>query len=51
MAPAAACVLVVEDDRKIRDLLRSCLEHDGLTVIAAGSGAEAITFAGRLTWT
>lgn len=41
------CVLVVEDERKIRDLLRTYLEHDGLTVITTASGAEAITLAGR----
>jgi DNA-binding response OmpR family regulator len=41
----AACVLVVEDERKIRDLLRSYLEHDGLDVITTGSGAEAIKLA------
>jgi DNA-binding response OmpR family regulator len=40
-------VLVVEDERKIRDLLRTYLEHDGLTVISTGSGAEAITLAAR----
>ena len=41
----AACVLVVEDERKIRDLLRDYLEHDGLDVITTGSGAEAIRIA------
>jgi len=41
----AACVLVVEDERKIRDLLRSYLEHDGLDVVTTGSGAEAIKLA------
>ena len=41
------CVLVVEDERKIRDLLRTYLEHDGLTVVTTASGAEAITLAGR----
>jgi DNA-binding response OmpR family regulator len=40
-----ACVLVVEDERKIRDLLRSYLEHDGLDVVTTGSGAEAIRLA------
>lgn len=40
-----ACVLVVEDERKIRDLLRSYLEHDGFSVLATGSGAEAIQLA------
>jgi DNA-binding response OmpR family regulator len=38
-------VLVVEDEPKIRDLLRSYLEHDGLDVITTGSGAEAIKLA------
>jgi DNA-binding response OmpR family regulator len=37
--------LVVEDERKIRDLLRSYLEHDGLTVLSTGSGAEGISLA------
>lgn len=36
------CVLVVEDERKIRQLLRSYLEHDGLAVMTTGLGAEAI---------
>jgi DNA-binding response OmpR family regulator len=41
----AATVLVVEDERKLRDLVRSYLERAGLTVLSAGSGAEAITLA------
>ena len=36
-------VLVVEDEQKIRDLLRRYLERDGHTVLTTGSGAEAIT--------
>jgi DNA-binding response OmpR family regulator len=36
------CVLVVEDERKIRELLRRYLVHDGLAVLSTGSGAEAI---------
>lgn len=36
------CVLIVEDERKIRQLLRSYLEHDGLAVMTTGSGADAI---------
>jgi len=36
-------VLVVEDEVKIRELLRSYLERDGLAVTTTGSGAEAIT--------
>lgn len=42
-------VLVVEDETKIRDLLRSYLERDGFAVITTGSGAEAITLSQRLT--
>lgn len=38
-------VLVVEDERKIRELLRSYLEHDGLTVVTTASGAEGIDLA------
>ena len=38
-------VLVVEDERKIRELLRSYLEHQGLTVLTTGSGAEGIHLA------
>jgi DNA-binding response OmpR family regulator len=41
----ATCVLVVEDERKIRELLRDYLEHDGLDVLTTGSGAEVIRLA------
>jgi DNA-binding response OmpR family regulator len=41
----SASVLIVEDERKIRDLLRSYLENDGYSVLATGSGAEAIRLA------
>jgi DNA-binding response OmpR family regulator len=41
----AATVLVVEDERKLRDFIRSYLERAGLTVLTTGSGAEAITLA------
>jgi DNA-binding response OmpR family regulator len=40
-----ATVLVVEDEVKIRDLLRSYLERAGLSVLSTGSGAEAIELA------
>jgi DNA-binding response OmpR family regulator len=43
-----ATVLVVEDEKKIRDLVRAMLERAGLTVISTGSGAEAIDLAGRV---
>ena len=35
-------VLVVEDDRDIREVLRRYLERDGLGVLTTGSGAEAL---------
>ncbi len=38
----AGRLLVVEDDREIRDLLRRYLERAGYTVHTTGSGAEAI---------
>src|SRR3984957_8311474 len=41
----AATVLVVEDERKLRDFIRSYLERAGFTVLTTGSGAEAITMA------
>jgi len=37
-----ATVLLVEDERKLRDLVRSYLERAGFTVLSTGSGAEAI---------
>ncbi len=43
-----ATVLIVEDERKLRDLLRGILEREGLAVISTGSGAEAIDLARRL---
>src|SRR3954466_5355016 len=38
-------VLVVEDERKLRDLLRGYLEREGITVLSAGTGAEGLTLA------
>jgi DNA-binding response OmpR family regulator len=35
-------VLVVEDERKLRELLRGYLERAGMSVLTTGSGAEAI---------
>lgn len=40
-----AMVLVVEDEAKIRELLRSYLEREGFDVVSTGSGAEAIGLA------
>jgi DNA-binding response OmpR family regulator len=41
----AATVLVVEDERKLRELVRSYLERAGFAVLSTDSGAEAITLA------
>ena len=38
----ATRVLVVDDDRHIRDLLRELLAEDGYEVAAASNGAEAL---------
>jgi DNA-binding response OmpR family regulator len=40
-----ATVLLVEDERKLRDFVRSYLERAGFAVLSTGSGAEAITMA------
>jgi DNA-binding response OmpR family regulator len=39
----SATVLVVEDEPKIRELVRSYLERAGLSVLTTASGAEALT--------
>jgi DNA-binding response OmpR family regulator len=41
----AATVLLVEDERKLRELIRSYLEGAGFTVLSTDSGAEALTLA------
>jgi DNA-binding response OmpR family regulator len=41
----AATVLLVEDERKLRDLVRSYLERAGFVVLSAGSGVEALSLA------
>jgi DNA-binding response OmpR family regulator len=38
-------VMVVEDEYKLRELLRHYLEREGLEVFSAGSGAEALSHA------
>jgi len=38
-------VLLVEDEQKLREMLRSYLEREGIEVITTASGAVAITFA------
>ena len=41
----AATVLVVEDEGKLRELVRSYLERAGFTVLSTGSGTDAIAMA------
>jgi DNA-binding response OmpR family regulator len=41
----SSTILVVEDEPKLRELVRAYLERDGLGVFTTGSGAEAITLA------
>src|ERR1700716_2582398 len=41
----SSTVLVVEDEPKLRQLVRAYLERDGLGVLSTGSGAEAISLA------
>ncbi len=43
-----AAVLVVDDERKIRDVVRSYLEHDGYAVFVAQTGQEALEVTQRL---
>jgi DNA-binding response OmpR family regulator len=45
----AATVLVVEDERKLRDFIRSYLQNAGFVVLSTGSGAEAISMAAAAT--
>ena len=40
-----ATVLIVEDERKLREVLRGYLERDGLTVLSAGTGADGLALA------
>jgi DNA-binding response OmpR family regulator len=40
-------VMVVEDEYKLRELVRSYLERDGIEVFSTGSGAEALGYAAR----
>jgi DNA-binding response OmpR family regulator len=42
----AATVLLVEDEQKLRELVRTYLERAGFAVLSAGSGAEALGLAG-----
>jgi DNA-binding response OmpR family regulator len=42
-----ASVLVVDDERKIRDLVRPYLERAGYSVLVAGGGQEALEIAAR----
>jgi DNA-binding response OmpR family regulator len=41
----ASTILLVEDERKLRDLVRTYLEQAGFTVLSTSSGAEALSMA------
>lgn len=41
--------MVVEDEYKLRELVRSYLEREGLEVFSTGSGAEALTYSAKAT--
>jgi DNA-binding response OmpR family regulator len=45
MSQRGSTVLVVEDEQKIRDLVRGYLEREGLGVLTTPSGADALTIA------
>ena len=36
------CVLIVEDDEDVREMLRTILETEGYDAVVAGNGAEAL---------
>ena len=40
-------VLIVEDEVKLRNLIRTTLEREGINVITTGSGAEALETVAR----
>lgn len=44
----SATVLVVDDEKKIRELVRSYLENEGYAVLVAGSGEQALDIFGRV---
>ncbi|MDE3193287.1 MAG: response regulator transcription factor [Chloroflexota bacterium] len=46
-ATAKGPILIVEDDASIRELLRDALEQEGLDVVTASDGEQAIVCAGR----
>ncbi len=47
--PVRGPILVVDDEQKIRDLVRLYLEREGLSVLTAGSGADALELVRRAT--
>jgi DNA-binding response OmpR family regulator len=47
----SATVLVVEDEVKLRDVVRAYLEREGLEVLSTGSSAEGIALALMVTRT
>jgi len=44
----AGVVVVVEDEMKLRDLIRAFLEREGFTVLTAATGAEGLQFEAKV---
>jgi DNA-binding response OmpR family regulator len=44
---ACRCILIVDDDTEIRELLKSVLEHDGWVVEIAADGIQALIVLAR----
>ncbi|MGZ3715263.1 MAG: response regulator transcription factor, partial [Ktedonobacterales bacterium] len=44
-----ACILVVDDDRAIRELMKFALECEGYTVATLSDGGEALRMLANLT--
>lgn len=42
--PSSACILIVEDEYSIRDILMEVLEDEGYPVTGAANGQEALTY-------
>jgi DNA-binding response OmpR family regulator len=45
MNTSAITILVVDDEQRLRDLVRGYLEHEGFTVLTAADGLTALDFA------
>ena len=46
--PMAGVVVVIEDEMKLRDLIRAFLEREGFTVLTAATAAEGLQFEAKV---